>query len=41
MHLLFYGKEQVKLLEAHKVEALLKEQSVKVSLWRLVLTQVI
>ena len=31
MHLLFYGKEQVKLLEAHKIEGILKEQTLKVS----------
>jgi len=31
MHLLFYGKEQVKVVESKTVEHLLKEQSVKVS----------
>lgn len=30
MHLLFYGKEQVKLLSTKTVEQELKEQSVKV-----------
>jgi phosphatidylserine decarboxylase len=30
MHLLFYGKAQVKLLKFHTVENLLKEQSIKV-----------
>ncbi len=30
MHLLFRGKEQVKLLEEGKVEKLLREQTVKV-----------
>jgi hypothetical protein len=31
MHLLFYGKEQVKLLEHNRtIEKLLKEQSIKV-----------
>ena len=31
MHLLFYGKEQTKLLRNKKVEELLHDQSVKVS----------
>ena len=31
MHLLFYGKEQVKLLEAGKIESVLREQTLKVS----------
>ena len=30
MHLLFYGKEQVKLLESGRIEKLLKEESVRV-----------
>jgi phosphatidylserine decarboxylase len=30
MHLLFYGKEQTKILETRRVEALLREESVKV-----------
>ncbi|KAJ7433051.1 phosphatidylserine decarboxylase-domain-containing protein [Mycena galericulata] len=29
MHLLFYGNEQVKVLQTHKVEDLLREQSIK------------
>ncbi|KAJ7760510.1 phosphatidylserine decarboxylase-domain-containing protein [Mycena metata] len=29
MHLLFYGREQVKVLHSHSVESLLKEQSIK------------
>ncbi|KAF7370638.1 hypothetical protein MSAN_00696800 [Mycena sanguinolenta] len=29
MHLLFYGREQVKILQSHTVESLLKEQSIK------------
>ncbi|KAF7356635.1 hypothetical protein MVEN_00997800 [Mycena venus] len=29
MHLLFYGNEQIKVLHAHSVESLLKEQSIK------------
>lgn len=31
MHLLFCGREQVKLLESGKVEKILREQSVKVT----------
>lgn len=30
MHLLFYGKEQINLLENKRVEDLLREESVKV-----------
>jgi hypothetical protein len=30
MHLLFYGKEQIKLLKNHTVEYILQEQTVKV-----------
>ncbi|KAF8202246.1 phosphatidylserine decarboxylase-domain-containing protein [Pholiota molesta] len=30
MHLLFYGKEQTKILETRRVEALLREESIKV-----------
>ena len=32
MHLLFYGREQVKLLESKKVEDLLRQESIKVLL---------
>ena len=31
MHLLFYGKEQIKLLEGGTLDGVLKEKSVKVS----------
>jgi phosphatidylserine decarboxylase len=34
MHLLFYGKEQIKLLGSRKVEEILQEQSVKVLVLR-------
>ena len=34
MHLLFYGHEQVEILETKKVENLLREQSIKVFITR-------
>ena len=32
MHILFYGKEQVKLLESGKLEGILAEKSIKASM---------